>query len=134
PSLPYSVTALPDSAVPVKVGVVLLVMLSVFEEPVSLAAARSGAVGAVGAAVSMVTERPPEAALVLPAASVALAVIVWLPEPSAELGRAPRTPVAVPLGGTVVPSRAYSVPGLPDPAAPGQVGGGLLVSVALGGE
>ena len=43
-----SVTVVPLSAVPVKVGAVTLVMLSVFDMPLSLAAVRSG------------TDAPPE--------------------------------------------------------------------------
>ncbi len=42
------------SAVPVKTGVVLLVMLSVLDEPLSLALVMSGALGAIGAVVSRV--------------------------------------------------------------------------------
>ncbi len=68
-------TVLLASAVPVKVGVVSLVRLSVLEEPVSLPAVRSGVPGAEGAVVSMVTDKADEAADWLPAASVALAVI-----------------------------------------------------------
>ena len=49
------VTVLPASAVPVKVGVVMLVMLSVLDTPLSDAAARSGVDGAAGAMVSKVT-------------------------------------------------------------------------------
>src|SRR6202008_379171 len=66
-----SFTVDPTSAVPVNVGVVTLVRLSVLDDPESEAVVRSGAEGAVGAAVSMVTDSPPEAELVLPAASVA---------------------------------------------------------------
>ena len=61
-------------AVPVTVGVVTLVRLSVLDEPVSLAAARSGVEGAAGAVASMVTLRDEEATLWLPAASVAATV------------------------------------------------------------
>ncbi len=68
-------TMLSVSAVPVKVGVVSLVMLSVLEEPVSLPASRSGVDGAAGAVVSTVRAKLLEAALWLPAASVALAVM-----------------------------------------------------------
>src|SRR5438067_1451058 len=42
-------------AVPVKVGVLSLVMLSVLEEPESLVAFRSGVEGAAGGVVSIVT-------------------------------------------------------------------------------
>ena len=44
------VIVLPASAVPVKVGLVTLVMLSVLDTPLSEATTRSGAVGAAGAA------------------------------------------------------------------------------------
>ncbi len=66
-------TVLLASAVPVSVGVVSLVTLSVLELPVSLPASRSGVDGAL-TAVSMVMDRPEEATDWLPAASVALAV------------------------------------------------------------
>ncbi len=61
-----SSTRLLASAVPLKVGVVSLVMLSVLELPVSLSGSRSG-VDSV-ATVSIVTPRTAEAALTLPAA------------------------------------------------------------------
>ena len=69
-----SVTVASASAVPLSVGVVSLVMLSVSELPESLAVSRSGAEGAVGAVVSTVIVSATEAALVLPAVSVAVAV------------------------------------------------------------
>ncbi len=69
-------------AVPVKVGVVSLVLSSVLEEPLSLPAARSGVEGAAGAVVSMVMFSAAEATDWLPAASVALAVIAKVPSPS----------------------------------------------------
>src|SRR5437588_124636 len=74
-----SLTVLPASAVPVKVGGVLLGRLSVVELPLSLAAVRSGVEGAVGAPVSIVTLRALEAVPVLPARSVALAVMLCGP-------------------------------------------------------
>src|SRR4051812_6697577 len=67
------------SAVPVKMGVVTLVTLSVFEKPLSDAAVRSGVEGAAGAVLSMVTERAAEATPVWPAASLAVAVILCTP-------------------------------------------------------
>ncbi len=98
-------TVAPASApLPVMVGVVALVMLSVLLLPASEPLAKSGAPGADGAVVSIVTVKPADAALVLPAASVTLVVkvcaplvrvldvMLQLPEPSA---------VAVP--NTVVP-------------------------------
>ena len=54
PSVSYNLTVEPASAVPVKVGVVSLVMLSVPDTPVSLAEAKSGPLGAAGAVLSMV--------------------------------------------------------------------------------
>ena len=85
PSLSYKVTVAPASApLPVKVGVVTLVMLSVFDEPLSEAAVRSGALGAA-AAVSIVTLSDADAALTLPARSVCFAVKVWKPCDNAEL-------------------------------------------------
>ena len=105
PSVSYNLTVAPASApLPVTVGVVALVRLSVLLVPVSDPLARSAAPDAVGAVVSIVTVRLADAAPVLPAASVTLVVKVWspalsvldvmlqLPEPSA---------VAVPS--TVVP-------------------------------
>ena len=70
-----SSTVLSASAVPVKVGVASSVILSVEELPESEAAARSGVDGADGAAVSMVIVKELEALEVLPAVSVAVAVI-----------------------------------------------------------
>ncbi|MNV79381.1 hypothetical protein D3C71_1729310 [compost metagenome] len=54
PSVSYSLTVEPASAVPVKVGVALLVRLSELELPVSVPAVRSGLVGALGAMWSKV--------------------------------------------------------------------------------
>ncbi len=73
----------PDSAVPVKVRPeVWLVMLSDDELPVSSALSRSGVDGAEGAALSIVTERLDEAFERLPAVSLDLALIWWLPSAS----------------------------------------------------
>ena len=69
-----SVTVVPLSAVPVKVGAVTLVMLSVFDMPLSLAAVRSGTDGAAGAVESIVTLNAAEGALTLPTASMACAI------------------------------------------------------------
>jgi hypothetical protein len=75
PLVSNKVTVAPTSApLPVNTGVVLLVMLSVLDEPESVAAVMSGADGAA-AVVSIVTARLAEDTLVLPAASVAVAVI-----------------------------------------------------------
>ena len=72
-------TVLLASAVPVNVGVLTLVRLSVLEVPLSLAASRSGVDGAAGAVVSIVMLKAPEAAETFPAASVAVAVMLWVP-------------------------------------------------------
>jgi len=72
------VTVLPSSApVPVNVGVLFFVILSVLDDPVSLADVRSGADdGAAGAVVSIVMLSAPEAVERLPAVSVAVAVLL----------------------------------------------------------
>src|SRR5438094_3383945 len=78
------VTVAPFSALPVKVGVWFLVMLSVLELPVSDASVRSGAVGAAGAAVStMIASAADGAETTLLAMSVAVAVMLCGPLVSA---------------------------------------------------
>ena len=64
----------PASQVPLNVGVVMLVWLSVFDVPSSLAAIKSGA-ETFGPVVSMVTTKAPEGVLELPARFVARAVM-----------------------------------------------------------
>jgi hypothetical protein len=76
PSVSYSVTVALASAVPVNVGVVSLVRLSVEEAPLSDAALKSGAEGVVGAIASIVTDKALDTEELLPAPSVALAVRV----------------------------------------------------------
>src|SRR2546425_11400362 len=78
PPLNSSTVAL-ASAVPVKAGVVTLVMLSMFEDPESLAAVMSGVDGAAGAVLSIVMFKPPEVAEMFPAASVAVAGVLCVP-------------------------------------------------------
>jgi hypothetical protein len=74
-----SLTVLPASAVPLNVGVVSVVTLSVLDEPVSDAAVRSGVDGAA-TLVSMMTESTGDGALVvLP--DVAVAVMLSVPWP-----------------------------------------------------
>src|SRR4029079_1388019 len=110
PFVSYKVTVAPTSALlPVKVGVVLFVMLSVLEVPESDPAIKSGAEGAA-TVVSIVTLNALDATLTFPARSVCLAVklcepgdkvalvILQLPEPSAT---------AVP--NTVLPFVSYKV-------------------------
>src|SRR5436190_1762464 len=75
-----TVTVLPASAVPVNVGVGLLVMLSVFELPVSVAAVMSGVDGAPGAVLSTVNVvLGPAAGALFPAVSVAVPAAMEMP-------------------------------------------------------
>ena len=74
------------SAVPVSVSVLSLVMSS---PTTPLSGENEVMLGATGAGVSMVTARRVEAALTLPAASVAVAVRLWAPLASAGGGVAP---------------------------------------------
>jgi hypothetical protein len=60
-------------------GVVFEVILSVFEEPVSVAAVISGVPGAVSAVVSMVTDKDGEAVDKFPAGSANFVVITNTP-------------------------------------------------------
>ena len=76
PSVSYKVTVALFSALPVKVGKVVLVMSSLVLVPLSLPASKSGVSGAPGAVVSISTTSPLEALLTLPAVSVAFAVSV----------------------------------------------------------
>ena len=75
----------PFVQLPLNVGFVLFVMLSVLLEPVSVAAVMSGAARAAGAVVSIVMERLELAAETLPAASVVVVVMACTPPASAEL-------------------------------------------------
>ncbi len=81
------------SAVPVNVGVLSDVMLSVEELPKSEAALRSGVVGADGAELSMLIDSADDADEIFPAASVALAVMLLEPEESADVGVNDHVPV-----------------------------------------
>lgn len=77
---PEIVTLLPSGTVPPDIdGVVSLVLLSVFDAPESDEGRRSGAVGAVGAVVSMLIVRPPAGPAELPAGSVTDEVIAQSP-------------------------------------------------------
>ena len=69
-------TLLSASAVPWKVGVTFLVRRSLSSSPVSDATAMNS--DGVAIVVSMVSAKPVEASLVLPAASTARAVSVWV--------------------------------------------------------
>src|SRR5439155_1707944 len=77
-----SCTEEPFSAVPSKLGVESLVMLSVLELRSEERGVGSGGGGAAVAGVSIVTVSEREAEPVLPAVSVALALIAWSPSAS----------------------------------------------------
>src|SRR5688572_12197843 len=103
--LSNTLTVLLASAVPVRAGVVSLVLPPLTMTPVvgaksSVALAMTGAIA--GAVVSTVKPKAPLGALVLPAASVAVAVKLWLPSPSGVVGVKLQLPapsaVAVPIG------------------------------------
>ena len=72
-------TLLPAAALPVTVGVVTRVSLSLADEPLSDAAARTGASGEFGAVVSTLIVSAFDASLAFPALSVALAVSACAP-------------------------------------------------------
>src|SRR5438132_854905 len=101
-------------------------MLSLLAAPLSALVARSGA-GRAGAGVSIVTVSEPEAALVLPATSVALALIEWLPSASVvvviEYG------LAAPLLLPVAPSKSCTEE--PFSAVPSKLGVESLVMSSL---
>ena len=108
-----------STLLPVRVGVVTLVMLSVLLLPESDALARSGALGAEGAVVSIVTVRAVDAAPVLPAASVTLALSVCAPSVSAlDVMLQLPEPSAVVVPSSVVPSVSYSLTVAPASAPP----------------
>jgi hypothetical protein len=134
PSVSYSVTALPASVVPVKIGVVSFVILSVLEVPVSEPAVISGAAGADGADISIVMLSSADAVLMLPAASVAFTVTVWTPAVSADAVMFQLPPPAVAVPSTVVPSVSYSVTVLPVSAVPVKVGVVSFVRLSVDDE
>jgi hypothetical protein len=68
--------------------------------------------------------------LALPAVSVALAVMVWVPELNAEEMMLQLPPVATAVPSTVVPSVSYKVTVLPASAVPVKVGVVLLVMLS----
>ena len=78
------VTVLPASAVPVKVGVVTLVSCPCWTRRCPRPRPDPGPTGP-RSVVSMVTDKAADAALTLPAASVALAVMLWVPSASVEV-------------------------------------------------
>ena len=119
-----SSTSEPATAVPVKVGVVTLVMLSVDELPLSLAAVKSGVPGAAGGVVSIVIVNAADVAPVLPATSVARAEKLWAPVASTVFTVIIQTPElsATPVPRVVVPSSNVTVaPGSVVPVKVGEV-------------
>ena len=98
-------TSLLASVVPLNCGVAILVMLSLFEAPLSLALAKSTWPGAAGAVVSIVTANAADAVDSLPAVSLALTLRLWLPSLKLLLVIVQLPPPsAVALPSTVVPS------------------------------
>jgi hypothetical protein len=124
-------TVLPASAVPVKVGVVMLVRSSLLDDPESLAEDRSGVEGAAGEVVSIVTDKADDATDVFPAASVALAVIELTPSGSAltAIVQLP-LPSAVPVPINVEPARKSFTTAFAS-AVPLNVGVVLLVMLSV---
>ncbi len=114
------------------VGVAVLVIPSLLDVPVSLPEPKAGAPGVPGALVSTVTDSPDETLETLPAASVTLAVMVWLPADRVELviDQLP-VPSAVAVPSTVVPSVSYSVTVLLASAVPVKVGVVALVMLSV---
>ena len=82
PLKPHSNVTPGSDATNVNVGVLSFVTRSLEEVPLSLAAVRTGADGAVGAVVSTVMVVPAEAGPMFPATSVAVAVSVCAPSES----------------------------------------------------
>ena len=110
------VTVLPASAVPVKVGVLYVGDVVRAGHAGVRRRVRSGADGAAGATVSMVTAKAADAALRLPALSVAVAVMLWTPSASvvAVMVHFPVVALALAVPITVVPSyRVTVLPGQP---------------------
>ena len=99
-----SSTLLLASAVPVKVGVVSLVTLSLLELPVSEEEARAGVDGAAGANVSMVIDILGDAASAFPAASNAFAVTEYVPSEASESSVKTQFPL---LSACVVPTELF---------------------------
>ena len=90
-------TAVPASAVPEMVNTVLLVMSSSEALPLSLAASRSGVLGAAGAVRSTVNSPEVASLPTLPTASVAVTVTSKVPSASAASVSSARLQVPSPL-------------------------------------
>jgi len=116
--------------VPITVTDESLVVKSLGLAPVSREIWLTFVATAVGAAVSMVSMRPPDRALTLPATSTCLVVTVWSPSANRELVmlQLPEA-LAVPLPRTVAPS--YKVTVAPASAVPLKVGVLSLVMLSV---
>ena len=125
-----SSTLLPASAVPVMVGVAVLVIPSMAEIPVSEFVSNIGVAGVSGAFVSMVTVNASETIDVLPAASLACTFSSWVPSARVALAMV-NLPVAsaVAVPRTVVPSSNVTV--LPASAVPTTFGVLTLVILSV---
>ena len=129
-------TVLLASAVPSKLGVLSLVTSSVEDDPLSDEAKRSGVDGADGVPVSIVMLKPLLAALVLPAASVAFAVMLKVPSarddaPGVVKLQSPE-PLAVVVPRLVAPAKISTV--LFASAVPSKLGVLSLVSLSVEDE
>ncbi|CAB5707178.1 Uncharacterised protein [Comamonas aquatica] len=94
PVVPSQVKVLPGSSLNVKVMVAVSPILSVDTLLV---------IPNVGAVVSMVTSKPADASLTLPAVSVAVTLMLYVPSAKVVLVMAQLPPVAVASPNTVVP-------------------------------
>src|SRR5205085_1984400 len=126
-----SLTVLPASAVPVKVGVATLVMLSVFDAPLSEAAPRSGVEGAAGEIGRASCRGGAEAEVGVAAVSGALAVRLCNPTLRRVLlvVHVWLVSSAVVLRSWVAPSNSLTV--LPASAVPVKVGVAALVMLSV---
>ena len=121
----------PAVPVPANVGVLSPVLLSVLLLPVSVPAVRSGADGAAGAVVSMVTASAVLGALVLPAVSTKPVVMLWAPSVSGVTGVRMVLPLpsVVAVAGTATPS-TYDTGVVPAGTTP-TLKSGVVSTVAL---
>ena len=126
----YTVMVSPGVPVPLKVGVLSAVRLSVLLLPVSLAGTRSGAAGVVGAAVSIRTGTV-VAGLVLPAGSVAVTRTFCSPSASACVGVTLQVPSAATTVVRTSPVGMVTVIVSPGVAVPVMVGVVSLVVLSV---
>ncbi len=127
PSGAYNLMVWPGVPLPVMVGVVSVVMLSVLLVPVSLPAAKSAAGGA-GGVVSMVTGTM-AGALTLPAGSVAVTLTFVVPSGNAWMGVTLQLPL--PATTAVSTSPVGNVTVMVSPAVPVPLISGVVSRVML---